>query len=409
MLHVAPKDFDIAAAKPVTAVSANSTRNTLTLMALALGTFAIGTSEFASMGIIQLFSASLGVSVTEATGAVTAYAFGVIVGAPVITLAAARLNRRVVLLALLGLFVLGNVLSAMAGSLGHLSIARFISGLPQGAYFGAGAMVASHILGARNAGKAFAIVMAGLTVSTIFGSPVATFLGQTFGWRETYLVISGIGLAALSAVFAMVPRGKALDGVPVLQELSALRKGSVWAVLAAAAIGVGSIFAVYAFIAPLVTDLAHLDASLIAVALALFGIGMTIGNSIGGRLADKDPVRGIVIGFGSALVVLAILALGASSPVILFPGLFGVGATMMIAIPSIQVRLTRFAPEAPSLVGAMTLAALNLANAVGAEGGAAAIELGFGLSSAIWAGFALTAVGLTMFLISVPLSGGRRE
>ncbi|MET0436710.1 MAG: MFS transporter [Devosia sp.] len=385
---------------PVESQNVSSARKTLSLLALALGTFAIGTSEFASMGIIQLFSASLGVSVTEATGAVTAYAFGVIVGAPVITLAAARVNRRTLLLALMALFVVGNILSALASGLGYFSIARFISGLPQGAYFGAGAMIASHILGASNAGKAFAVVMAGLTVSTIFGSPIATFLGQTFGWRETYLAISAIGLAALAAIFAMVPRSKALDGVSVLQELSALRRGAVWAVLASAAIGVGSIFAVYAFIGPFVTDLAQLDPSLIAVALALFGIGMTVGNSIGGRIADKDPVRGVVIGFGSALGVLAVLALGAASPVILFPGLFGVGATMMIAIPSIQVRMTRFAPEAPSLVGAMTLAALNLANAVGAEGGAAAIELGFGLSSAIWAGFALTAIGLAMFLIS---------
>lgn len=400
MLHVAPHQIEIAAAMPVESENASSARKTLSLLALSLGTFAIGTSEFASMGIIQLFSASLGVSVTEATGAVTAYAFGVIVGAPVITLAAARVNRRTLLLALMALFVVGNVLSALASSLGYFSIARFISGLPQGAYFGAGAMIASHILGASNAGKAFAVVMAGLTVSTIFGSPIATFLGQTFGWRETYLAISAIGLAALAAIFAMVPRSKALDGVSVLQELSALRRGAVWAVLASAAIGVGSIFAVYAFIGPFVTDLAQLDPSLIAVALALFGIGMTVGNSIGGRIADKDPVRGVVIGFGSALGVLAVLALGAASPVILFPGLFGVGATMMIAVPSIQVRMTRFAPEAPSLVGAMTLAALNLANAVGAEGGAAAIELGFGLSSAIWAGFALTAIGLAMFLIS---------
>ena len=400
MLHVAPHQIEIAAAMPVESENASSARKTLSLLALALGTFAIGTSEFASMGIIQLFSASLGVSVTEATGAVTAYAFGVIVGAPVITLAAARVNRRTLLLALMALFVVGNILSALASGLGYFSIARFISGLPQGAYFGAGAMIASHILGASNAGKAFAVVMAGLTVSTIFGSPIATFLGQTFGWRETYLAISAIGLAALAAIFAMVPRSKALDGVSVLQELSALRRGAVWAVLASAAIGIGSIFAVYAFIGPFVTDLAQLDPSLIAVALALFGIGMTVGNSIGGRIADKDPVRGVVIGFGSALGVLAVLALGAASPVILFPGLFGVGATMMIAIPSIQVRMTRFAPEAPSLVGAMTLAALNLANAVGAEGGAAAIELGFGLSSAIWAGFALTAIGLAMFLIS---------
>lgn len=164
-----------------------------------------------------------------------------------------------------------------------------------------------------------------------------------------------------------------------------------------AAIGVGSIFAVYTFIGPIVTGAAHLRASIIPVALGVFGIGMTAGNLIGGRMADNYPARGIAIGFGSALAVMATLATGGANPSLLFPGLFGVGATMMLAIPTIQVRLTRFAPEAPSLVGAMNLAALNVANALGAWAGGAAIGTGFGLLSAVWAGFGLTAAGLLLF------------
>jgi DHA1 family inner membrane transport protein len=373
----------------------------LPLVALALGSFVIGTSEFASMGIIQLFSASLNLSMTEATHAITAYAFGVVIGAPVMTLAAARFNRRSLLLTLMTLFVAGNFLSAMADSLGALAAARFISGLPQGAYFGAGAVVASHVVGAGQAGKAFAIVMTGLTVATIFGSPLATFLGQALGWRETYVAVAGLALLAFAAIHRWVPRTAALDGVPVRQELAALRKAAVWGVMLVAAIGVGSIFAVYSFIAPIVTDAARLPAPMIPIALAMFGIGMTAGNWIGGRLADRYPARGIILGYGAALVVLAILASGGSNVWLLLPGLFGVGATMMMAIPTIQVRLTRFAPEAPSLMGAMNLASLNAANALGAWAGGLAIGSGYGLLSAAWAGFALTLAGLALFVLSL--------
>ena len=369
----------------------------LTLFALALGSFCIGTSEFASMGIIQLFSADLNISITEATNAITAYAFGVIIGAPLVTLAAARLNRRTLLLCLMGLFVAGNLLSAAAGNLAPLMVARFISGMPQGAYFGAGAVVASYIVGPGHSGKAFAIVMAGLTVATIFGSPLATFLGQNLGWRDTYVAVACLAGLAFLSIFRWVPRTDALNGSPVTQELSALRKPSVWGVMLVAAIGVASIFAVYTFIGPFVTDSALLDRTTIPVALALFGLGMTAGNLWGGRIADSSLVQGIVIGFGSALVVLAILAIGGSDVWILMPAMFGVGAAMMTAIPTIQVRLTRFAPEAPSLMGAMNLASLNVANAIGAWAGGLVIGAGFGLLSAVWAGFGLTLAGLIIY------------
>ncbi|NGO66693.1 MFS transporter [Rhizobium daejeonense] len=369
----------------------------LTLLALALGSFSIGTSEFASMGIIQLFSKSLGVSIPDATSAIAAYAFGVVIGAPLVTLAAARLNRRTLLLALMGLFIAGNVLSAMATNLGFFMVARFISGMPQGAYFGAGAVVASYIVGPGQAGKAFAIVMTGLTVATIVGSPLATFLGQTIGWRETYLAVAAFSLLAFGAIFQWVPRTRALDGVPIIQEVSSLRKPQVWGVMIVAALGISSIFAVYTFIAPMVTDVVKLSPETIPVALALFGIGMTVGNIYGGKLADRYPARGIVLGFGSTLLILAALALGGTHPVVFFPAMFGVGAAMMAAIPTIQVRLTNFGPEAPSLMGAMNLASLNVANAIGAWAGSIAVGAGYGLLSAAWAGFAVTLLGLVVF------------
>ncbi len=374
----------------------------LTLFSLALGSFCIGTSEFASMGILQLFSASLGIDIPTATNAITAYAFGVVTGAPLVTLVAARLNRRTLLLGLMALFVLGNILSASATGLGMFALARFISGLPQGAYFGAGAVVASYIVGPGHGGKAFALVMTGLTVATIIGSPLATFLGQNLGWRNTYLAVAGIGALAFLALWCWVPRTEALHGGPVMQELSALRRPAVWAMMLVAALGVASIFAVYTFIGPFVTDVAALDRRWIPIALALFGLGMTAGNLIGGRVADAHPARGLVMGFGSALAVLALLAAGGGRVWILMPALFGVGTTMMIAIPTIQVRLTRLAPEAPTLMGAMNLAALNVANALGAGAGGLSIAAGYGLLSAAWAGFGLTLAGLLVFALTLP-------
>ena len=253
--------------------AAQQRKRGLTLFALAFGTFCIGTSEFASMGIIQLFSASLGISIPTATHAITAYAFGVVVGAPLITLAAARLNRRTLLLGLMVLFVLGNLLSAIATELGLFVVARFISGLPQGAYFGAGAVVASYIVGPGRGGSAFALVMTGLTVATIVGSPLATFLGQLIGWRNTYGAVSGLGVLSVLALWAWVPRSDALKGGPVVQELTALRKPAVWIMMLIAALGIASIFAVYTFIAPIVTDIARLSPGWIPVTLALFRIG----------------------------------------------------------------------------------------------------------------------------------------
>lgn len=376
-------------------------RSGLTLFSLALGSFCIGTSEFASMGILQLFSASLNIDLPAATNAITAYAFGVVIGAPAVTLAAARLNRRTLLLLLMVIFVAGNILSAVATDLGMFAVARFVSGVPQGTYFGAGAVVASYIVGPGHGGKAFALVMSGLTVATIVGSPLATFLGQNLGWRNTYFAVAALGVLSTAALWLWLPRTRSLDGGPVTQELSSLRRSSVWIMMLVAALGVASIFAVYTFIGPFVTDVVAMDPRWIPIALALFGIGMTAGNLVGGRIADAHPSRGILVGFGCAVVVLAVLAsFGASAPT-MFAGLFCVGATMMTAIPTIQVRLTRLAPEAPTLMGAMNLAALNVANAIGAWAGGLAIASGFGLLSAVWAGCGLTLLGLGVFAFTL--------
>jgi DHA1 family inner membrane transport protein len=394
------------AAQLAQATAQNARAPRLTFLALALGSFAIGTSEFASMGILQLFAKGLDVDIATASRAITAYALGVVLGAPLVTLAAARMNRRTLLIALMALFVVGNLLSAFAPNLALLSVARFIAGLPQGAYFGAGAVVASSIAGKERAGKAFSLIMLGLTIATIVGSPLATFLGQHLGWRDTYAAVAGIAALALAALWRWTPRSAMLNGGPIAQELGALGRRHVWIMMGVAALAVSSIFAVYTFIGPLVTDGAQLPAAMVPLALALFGLGMTVGNLFGGRLADSFPARGFVIGFGSAIFVLAALAAFGKQPWLLMLALFGVGMTTMTAIPTIQVRLTRMSPEAPTLMGAMNMAALNVANAIGAWAGGMAIGAGFGLFSPIWTGFALTLAGLLAFVSFLP--GSRR-
>ncbi|GAA5199651.1 MFS transporter [Rugosimonospora acidiphila] len=369
----------------------------LALLALALGTFAIGTGEFGSNGIIQLFATDLGVPVPVATHAVTAYALGVVVGSPAITLFAARVNRRTLLLGLVALFLTGNGLSAVAPDVTLLVVFRFLAGSVQGAFFGAGAVVAAYVYGPGRGGKAFATVMSGLTVATVVGSPLGTFVGQHAGWRAMYWTVVALGLLAGLALVAWLPRTRDLHGSSITEELGALRRGSVWLMVAVAALGISSIFAVYTFIGPFITDAARRDASLIPVALAVFGLGMAAGNQLGGRLADRYEHRGLIGGYGGVLVFLALIGVAGDDLLLLMPCLFGVGATMMAAIPTIQVRLTRLAPDAPTLMGALNLAALNLANAFGAIGGALTIDAGWGPLSTVWAGFILTTGGLALY------------
>ncbi|MFJ6904905.1 MFS transporter [Streptomyces griseoluteus] len=372
------------------------------LFALALGTFAIGSGEFGTNGIIQLYAEEFGVGISSATFAVTSYALGVVIGSPVITVMAARFNRKNLLMSLVALFVVGNVLSAIVPSMGLLTAARFITGTAQGAYFGAGAVVAAYVYGTGKGGKAFATVMSGLTVATIFGSPVGTFVGQQFGWRWLYVVVAGIGLIAGIAIYAWVPTTSDLDGGSVTRELSALKRPLVWVMVAVAALGISSIFAVYTFIGPFITDAADESPSIIPIGLAVFGLGMAVGNLVGGRLADRHALLGLFLGYILVLGFLLIVALGGRSIPLLLVGFFGVGGSAMMAIPTIQVLLTHFAPDAPTLMGAMNLAALNLANALGAVGGSVALSSGFGVLSPAWAGVILTACGLAVFALAIP-------
>jgi len=371
----------------------------LALLALSLGSFCIGTTEFASMGILPLIVSDLQVSIPAAGHAISAYAIGVVAGAPLLTMAGARLHRRPFLLLLFFMFIVGNVLSALAPSIEWLIVARFLTGLPHGCYFGAGVVAGAHLVGKSKTGRAVSLILLGLTVANIIGAPAATFAGQVLGWRNTYLLVALFGLVAFGCLWRWLPKSDALKGNPVSQELHGLKTPKAWFLLLIIAIGTSSIFAVYTYIGPMVTDVAHLPAAMIPVALMTFGVGMTSGNLLGGYLADKYQQKGIIIGFCCVLIVLFILGLTASSSWMLMICMFGIAFSSMLVVPSMQVQIMLSAPQAPTLMGALTHAAFNAANALGAWLGGITITAGLGLVSPVWAGLLMTLIGLVIFLM----------
>ncbi|MBR9891271.1 MFS transporter [bacterium] len=384
----------------------NPRANLWALIALGFGAFVISTSEFASMGLLPLFADDLGLSLPNATHGITAYALGVTLGAPLLTIGAARLNKRVLLIWLMVLACASNVLTAFSGGLGSLIVGRFASGLPQGAYFGAATVAAMQMVGRDRGGWAVALVMSGISVATIGGAPMGTFIGQLFDWRVSYAVIAVLGLASALALLKLVPHSHDLDGGPVAQEMAALKRGPVWLLLAFASVAVASLFSVYTFIGPLVTQVAGLSDMMIAPAQMLVGLGIFVGTLIGGRAADRYRFGAMLVAFAGAMAVLILMALTAQSPGILLPTFFLLGATINSAVPSVTVQLMRLAPEAPTLMGAMNMAAFNLANAIGAAAGGLTVDAGLGIVSSIWAGLALTGGALTFF---VAVSGKLRS
>jgi DHA1 family inner membrane transport protein len=348
---------------------------------------------------MPLFATDFGMSVPQATHAITAYALGVVVGAPVLTVATAKINKLQLLLALMVLTLLANALTAYANSVGLLLAGRFFSGLPQGVYFGAAAVVATRIAGPERAGRAVALIMSGITIATVLGAPAGTWIGQQFGWRWAYGAVAALSTLSFVALMVVLPKDGALRGGPIRQELSALRRGKVWGMMLVSALAVASVFSVCTFVGPLVTDVAGMPAEMTPIALALIGVGMAFGNVLGGRLADRYAFRGMVGGFVATLVVLALMALFAQSSIMLLITLTAIGFTMMAAAPSIPLQMMKMAPEAPTLMGALNMASFNVANAIGAAVGGVTIEAGYGLVSPIWAGFVLTIAGLLVFAV----------
>ncbi|MEV4767089.1 MFS transporter [Micromonospora chokoriensis] len=391
-------------------------RRVAALVALALGGVAIGLTEFVAMGLLpdiargllpQEYAQSSSNAVARAGWMITAYALGVVVGAPLIAALSARLPRKKLVLGLLALFAVGTVASAIAPTFDLVMVARFAAALPHGAYFGAAGLLAATLMGPGNEARGFAIVLSGLTVSNVVGVPLITRLGQAAGWRVAYLVIAGVFVLTLLAVLAVVPEvAAAVDGSPAA-ELRALRTSQVWLVAATGAIGFAGFFAVDTYIAPVTTDVAGLSAATVPWALVAVGLGMTVGNALGGWLADRDLQRSTIIGFVAMIVSITTFSLVASSPVGLFVGAFLVGATSLYLGPVLQARLITVAPGAQLMGAALNQSAMNIANSLGAALGSVAIAAGLGYLAPAWVGAVLAIVGLALGVVSFAV--GRRE
>ncbi|HWH26323.1 MAG TPA: MFS transporter [Pseudolysinimonas sp.] len=377
------------------------------LFALALGGFGIGATEFVAMGLLPQIASDLLPRMWETkpdqalaqTGAmISAYAAGVVVGAPTIAALAARFQRRRLLLALAAAFTVGTVASALAPSFGLVIAARFVAGLPHGAYFGIAALVASSLMGPGRRGRGIAFVLSGLTIASVIGVPLITLLGQSAGWRIAYLVVAAIFAATLVAIWFAVPMQPGDPAATFRRELRAFRRIRVWFALLTGAVGFGGFFAVYSYIAPMVTEVARLSSTTVPLALMTIGIGMTIGNLVGGRLADHGAVRAIFFCFAAFAVALVILALTVSHPVGLFAGLLLVGGTGSAMSAPIQTRLMDVAGESQTLAAALNHSALNIGNSLGAFLGGVVIASGYGFVAPIWIGVLLCVPG-AMFAV----------
>ena len=366
------------------------------LFALAMGAFAIGTTEFASMTLLPFIANDFQITEPLAGHAISAYALGVVVGSPVIMVLGVRLPRRGLLVALAALIGVANALSAIAPSLSWLVFFRFLSGFPHGAYFGVAMLLAASLVPKNQRAQAVSRVFLGLTIATIIGVPFATWIGQTVGWRWGMAVVAV--LAAITAVLirTLAPVTPAQADASPLRELGALRSKQVWLTLGIAGIGFGGIFCVYTYLASTLIEVTHVTGYMIPVVMAVFGLGTTVGNLICGWAADRAtmPAAGISLGFSA--LMLALYPSATSNLWLLTPLVFFIGCGVGLAA-ILQTRLMDVAPHAQSLAGALVQSAFNVANAIGPWVGGMFIAAGFGLPATGYAAAVLTLGGLGMW------------
>lgn len=384
-------------------VAPDPTLRWLAVFALALGGFGIGTTEFVAMGLLPDIAASLRITEPTAGHIISAYALGVVVGAPLIAALTARMERKTLLLGLMVVFTVANLASMFAPTYGTLMAARFIAGLPHGAFFGIAALVAAHLMGPQNRAKAVAHVLTGLTVATVLGVPVASWLGQQFGWRSAFALVVAVGLITLVAIWWWLPAMDTMHITSPLTELSALKRVQVWLALLVGMVGFGGMFAVYTYISTTLTDVAGLSRALVPLALMVFGLGMVIGNLVGGKMADSSVVRALYASMTALGIVLAVFVFAAHNPWTALAGLFLIGATGASIGPALQTRLMDVAHDAQTLAAALNHSALNIANATGAWIGGVVIAAGLGYTAPAAAGATLAVAGLVILTVSVLL------
>jgi DHA1 family inner membrane transport protein len=379
---------------PLSVVAPAPSVRWLAVLALAFGGFGIGTTEFVAMGLLPDIASSFSVSEPTAGHVISAYALGVVVGAPLIASLTARMPRKTVLLGLMAVFTISNLASMFAPTYGTLIVARFVAGLPHGAFFGLAAMVASFLMGPRNRAKAVAHVMTGLTVATVVGVPMASWLGQALGWRSAFGLVVAVGVLTLTALAYWLPPLQSMHVTSPVTELSALKRVQVWLAMLVGVIGFGGMFAVYTYVSTTMTDVAGMPRALIPLALMVFGLGMVVGNLVGGKMADISVVRGLYVSMTALGVALTVFVVASHNPWTALLVLFTIGASGSAMGPALQIRLMDVAHDGRTLAAALNHSALNMANAIGAFIGGLVIAAGYGYTAPAAAGALLCAAGM---------------
>ena len=370
----------------------------LPLLALAAGAFGIGVTEFAPMGLLPVIATDLGVSIPTAGLLISAYALGVMLGAPLMTLTTGRVPRRTLLIGLVAIFTVGNLLSAVSTDYTMLLIARIVTSLNHGAFFGVGSVVAAGLVAPNKRAGAVAAMFMGLTIANVVGVPLATWAGDVLGWRASFWGIAGIGAVVMAALRLTLPALPAPQGGNVADELRVLTKGSVLSALALTVIGSSAMFTVFTYIAPILKEQTHASLGFVTAMLVTYGLGLTLGNWLGGRFADRSVDRTLIVTLAALAVLLVAFALvmpfAAPSAVVIF--LWGVASFALV--PPLQVRVMTAAADAPNLASAVNIGAFNLGNAIGAALGGAVIAGGLGLPAVALAGAVAAAAGLIFAL-----------
>ncbi|MBI0475603.1 MFS transporter [Sphingomonas sp. MA1305] len=369
------------------------------LLALAIGAFGIGVTEFAPMGLLPVIAHDLHVSIPAAGLLISAYALGVLIGAPVMTLTTGRVPRRTLLIGLAAIFTAGNLLAAISNSYAILLAARVLTAFNHGAFFGVGSVVAASLVAPERRASAVAAMFMGLTIANVVGVPVATWAGEHLGWRASFWGIAALGVAMMASLRLTLPPLPATSGESALAELRVLTRGPVLAALGLTVVGSSAMFTVFTYIVPILREVTQASLGFVTAMLVTYGLGLTAGNWLGGRFADRSVDRTLIVTLASLstiLVAFAVLMPHAGPSAVL---IFLWGTASFALVPPLQVRVMSAAAEAPNLASAVNIGAFNLGNAIGAALGGGVIAAGFGYPAVALAGASTSAAGLLVLLL----------
>ncbi|MGX1810221.1 MFS transporter [Nocardia sp. NPDC055321] len=375
----------------------------LALLALAIGAFGIGTTEFVIMGLLPEVAGDFGVSIPTAGWLVTGYALGVMAGAPVMTALGTRVSRKRMLMILMGLFVAGNLISAIAPVFGVMLAGRVVASLAHGAFFGIGAVVAAELVAPDKKAGAIAMMFTGLTVANVVGVPLGTIVGQTLGWRVTFVIVALLGVVGLAGIAKLVPEQPVRERVLLRRELAAFKNIQVLLANAMTVLGFGAVFAAITYIAPMMTEIGGFADTSVPWLLVLLGLGMVVGNLVGGKYADRHLMPMLYISLGALTLTLALFTVTAHSKPLAAISVFLIGALGFASVPSLQKRVLDHAQAAPTLASAVNIGAFNLGNALAAWLGGLTIAAGLGYTAPNWVGAALAASALSLAVLAASL------